>query len=224
MSSEEVEATKAAFADALLANLARADVDGKWMRTKKLVRFKRALPDVVQEIDFHLNARPLGQPGALCFVNPRVNFFFPAVNGTASQMGLEDRFLPAREDVSFFAMYEWIKPGKGAAKWYIEQPCDVGKVAELVAIFTRDHVFPFLDEFKDLASLAGLAEKQDRRLGLQPHSYVYVAAAFLLCGQAEAARAVLERRLGKPGLRRQFRPAFDFVDRILQSGGPAPHA
>ena len=81
---------------------------------------------------------------------------------------------------------------------------------EGVRAFIEQWALPFLDEYDSTEAFVRGYENGDGRLLLTQSSYVIVAAAYLTLDRTAEATAVLEKHLGKPGLRMQFSSAFAF--------------
>jgi hypothetical protein len=63
--------------------------------------------------------------------------------------------------------------------------------------------------------LANYFETRDERIPAQRHFYIYLAAAFILLEQPTNAMKVLETKFGKPGARREYAKAFEYVENLL---------
>jgi hypothetical protein len=101
-------------------------------------------------------------------------------------------------------------------RWYTSGRESVLECVKSIRSSLETWVLPFLDEYTTVSSLTTAYEKHDERFEWQRHSYVYVAAAYLLVGQAEKAMQVLEDHFGKPGPRRKYAKAFEYVTARLE--------
>ncbi len=66
-----------------------------------------------------------------------------------------------------------------------------------------------LEEFESPEDLIAIYEKSDDRVLMQRHSYIYVAAAYMLKGMKDKAREVMVENLGSPGLRKIYAPVYE---------------
>ena len=97
--------------------------------------------------------------------------------------------------------------------WRTAAYTDIPIVIKEICEFIETYLIPYLDELTSITGLLKCYENGDPRLfPLSAHIYVYIAAAYLTVGKPDEALAALTKRLGSPGMRKQYQSAFDYVE------------
>jgi hypothetical protein len=82
---------------------------------------------------------------------------------------------------------------------------------ERIVPFVDRWTLPLLNDMNDPEDLIRAHISGDNRILMQKRWYIYVAAAYIVCGNRVAARDVIETYLGAPGLRSRYAVVFDNV-------------
>ena len=83
---------------------------------------------------------------------------------------------------------------------------------QAILTFFREYTMPLLDKLKDESDYLTRFEKKDPRIIWDNNQYLYVTSAYMNEQKYEKAKQIMEKRFGKPGLRRQYAAAFLFVE------------
>lgn len=83
--------------------------------------------------------------------------------------------------------------------------------------FIRSWTLPFLNEYSSVEAITRGYERKDERLERDRRFVVFVAAAYILLGQPLKAMQVLEETFRRPGAKRLYGKAFEFVAASLQN-------
>jgi hypothetical protein len=179
-------------------------------RSKRSVHYKRKGINASHIIAFFADFFPPYRPGAEALILPRMHLLMPSVSERALDLVEGNEILlAARPEVIINQPIEWAAPKGHRPYWYATGPAEFQDRVRKIVVFIQTWVNPFLDDLTGPESLTKLYLQDDPRLILQQFQYIYVVAAFDILGRREQACSVLETKLGKPGLRREFAVAFE---------------
>ena len=172
--------------------------------------YSQDFPDVEHEVILSFDTSPPYAPQAKMHFVPGVSIKMPAVVRAALQM-TGDEFRFGRSDVVIGHQMQNLAPKSEHRRWFIFDLRSCRLALEDVATFFPRWVAPFLQDYTSHDDLLRQYEAGDTRPIQGHHFFVFVAACYFLRGQKARAAQVLDRHLGKPGLRKIYARAFDSV-------------
>ena len=179
-------------------------------RPQRSLLYSRDFPGAKHELTLSFVSSPRYAPQAKMHFVPAVSIKMPAVVRTALQMtGDELRF--GKSDVVIGHQMQNLSPNSEHRRGFVSDANSCRVALEDVATFFPQWVEPFLRDYRSPDDLLRQYEAGDKRPIQQHHFFVFVAACYFLRGQRDRAAQVLEKHLGKPGLRRIYARAFDSV-------------
>lgn len=182
-------------------------------RRKRSTAFVRETAEARQTIDITYDVRPRYARDADAHVLPGLRVEFPRVNAIALQMvGGEARMLGGGVS-TLGEPIDFVAPKSETPRWLPAGIDGFLQVGDDIHSFIERWAIPFLDEYQTVEALVYGYERSDWRLLLTQHSYVYIAAAYIVLHEPEKASQVITTNLGAPGLRRVFAPVFEYFER-----------
>lgn len=184
-----------------------------FIRRKRSTVYERRTDEAKQRLDVAYDVSPRYAPDADAHVLPKIRILFPRVNDVAMEMVGGNADLIAGGEVTLFEPIEFVAPKSETPRW---TPCGLDGflvVGGEMLMFINRWAMAFLDEYQTVRAMVKGYEEGDARLLLMQHSYVYVAAAYLVLDRPDAAGDVLQKHLGAVALRKKFATAFEYIDR-----------
>jgi hypothetical protein len=208
--------------EVLLRNGLAAELDA-FLRSHRFYRqdgslaYLRQVADCSQELRILFDHNPTYQPAAIAHLLPQLVVTLDKVNKIVLEMLGEEPLLVGSTSITFSEQLQNAAPKEQrCVSWYVFDP-DSWR-ASLVSIreFMRLWTMPFLNEYISAEAITRGYEKQDERLVNDRRFFVIVAAAYLSLDQAQNALEVLEEKFRRPGARRQYAKAFEYVTARLR--------
>ena len=179
-------------------------------RPQRSLVYSRDFPDAKHELILSFDSSPRYAPQAKMHFVPAVSIKMPEVVQTALQM-TGDEFCFGRSDVVVGHQMQNLSPNSEHRRWFVSDASSCRVALEDIAAFFNQWVEPFLRDYTSPDDLLRQYEAGDKR-PIQTHNFfVFIAASYLLLGQRGRSAQVLEKHLGKPGLRKKYARAFDTV-------------
>jgi len=177
------------------------------------LKYSRRLPAVDQVLDFAFDLSPRYEPDAVAHLLPDMTVSMHEVNRIATDMAGSHAPLPPDMTGTIWQQIHSAAPKAqtGNARWFIYNPDSAFDCVIAIRSFVERWVIPVFDEYSSVESLVAVYENNDPRIVRQRHTYLYIAAAYLLMGQRNKAREVLEAKLGQRRPRKEFAKAFEYV-------------
>jgi hypothetical protein len=120
-------------------------------------------------------------------------------------------------DITLWQPLDFVVPKNAHVYWFTYgQEDDYVLCVRSIKGYIEKWIIPLLDVYSNVESLANYFETKDERIHPQRHFYIYVAAVFILLNQPMKAMEVLETKFGKPGARREYAKAFEYVENLLK--------
>ncbi len=194
-----------------------------FVRRRGTLRYQRKCLDLGQVAEFCFDMSPRYEPRAVADVLPQTEVcsekVVPVIRDMTSRHPLANVFdspmlfrqqirnlapLAARED-----------------HWYVYDQDRVCECADRLSRFALSWCTPFLDEYSSLADLVEGYEQADERLPNDRRFRLYMSACYVVLDRPEQAMQNLDRFFGKPGPRREYAQAFDYLSTLLsqEAGG-----
>jgi hypothetical protein len=183
-------------------------------RGPRSLKYIRRHGAAVQEVEFCFQYRPRYEPGAAAHVLPWVAIKISEVSQIALAMVQVPALLSGTPLFVLRQPLDIVIPKHLHARWFFsDEPTArhaIRSIRESLAAFG----VPFLDSLASSSGLVRAFETADDRVLKQQHWYIYVAAAYIVLGSVDKARAVLNDKLGNMVARQRFATAFDYVERL----------
>jgi hypothetical protein len=190
---------------------------------KRALCYQRRLPEIAQEFKIVFDVNPRYEQLAVAHVLPQVVFISPMIGEVVQQMTGGDPQLVGLGDIGMMLRHQLqnLAP-KGeqrqqGSRWFIHTEADVSSLIVDISDFTTTYALPFLEQYRDIASITQGFEAGDERLCMDRRFYLYVAATFVYTNQPDKALGILEEVFGRPGPRKQYARAFEYVQNKLVS-------
>ncbi len=186
--------------------------DHGFVRRRGSTVYAREIGEAKQIIDVAYDVGPRYAPEADAHVLPVLRVLLARVNEVALRMVGGDTRLLAGAEVTLFEPLDFVAPKSEAPRWLPSGYEGFLETGAEVRAFIERWAIPFLNEYQTAEALVRGYEGSDWRLLLMQHSYIFVAAAYVVVQRPADAERVLEKHLGKPGLRKEFSAAFAFIE------------
>jgi hypothetical protein len=180
-------------------------------RANRSLEYVRVCQDGQQTLRMDVDFKPSYQLAADCRIYPWICVIFPEVNRLAIEMVGGNRLLIPHPDITFSQPFDTIMPRGANVRWYTFGSDSIPDVLRSIKGALQEFVIPFADDYRTIDSLASAYVKRDERLLWVREFYVDVAAAYLLLGRPGDAMQVLEKTFRRPGARRKYAAAFEYV-------------
>lgn len=161
--------------------------------------------------------RPEYQPGADAHIYPDLLLVFPELNRLALRIVDGRKALLGDPDITLSQPIDIAIPKDRHIRWFTCGRDSVFQCVRSIRASVTTWTIPFLDEYATLESLIRGYEEDDNRLLIDRPFCIYVAGAYVLLNQPSEAMHVLETEFGRPGARRQYAKAFEYVGSLLAS-------
>ena len=172
--------------------------------------YSRTIGTTKQKIEIISFSHPSYHPGALAHVYPWLSVSFPAVNEIASEM-VEENLIANLKDIT---IRQPVQIYSDSECWVLMSDMESEKIAENMNKFFIEYTVPMLDDLGSVCDYIKLYEQKDKRLIMDDRQHIFVASAYVLEGDYEKAKGVLENRFGKTGVRKKYASAFDYLKGI----------
>jgi hypothetical protein len=173
--------------------------------------FSRKRDDAKQEFHAFFESKPLGYPEHEVRLTPQLRVKMPIVAAVAMDMVRDPALLANVPEIILALPLELAAPKTHRAVWLVTDPSDMeGACARMYAFFEQWGL-PFLEEYTTPKSMTCAYEREDERPIRDKQWHIYIAAAYWVQNNKDAARQVLEDHLGKAASRRRYSAAFDYV-------------
>lgn len=160
--------------------------------------------------------KPRLDPRANAQIYPELVLCFPEVNQIASGMAGGVHGVTGTADATLWQPMDFVIPKHAHARWFIyDGEDDCVHCIRSIKGYIKEWIIPFLDSYTTVDSLATFYEDGDDRIHPQRHFYIYVAAAYVLLNKPAKAMEVLESKFGRPGARREYAKAYEYLDNLL---------
>jgi hypothetical protein len=184
----------------------------RFVRRKRSTTYVREDSEAKQTIDISYDVGPSYAREADAHLVPKLRVWLAGVNQAAFRMVGGDERLIAADGATLFEPIDMLAPNAETPRWLPSGEDGFLETGDDLRAFVERWAIPFLDEYRSVRAFIDGYEKRDWRLLLVQHSYIYVAAAYVVLDAPEKAREVIDTKLGAPGLRKRFAAVFDYFD------------
>ncbi|MEQ9407594.1 MAG: hypothetical protein RIK87_07690 [Fuerstiella sp.] len=218
MSNQKREIKEAMIAS--LAELSDSTFESAgFKRRANSLRYDRKLESCTQSVEVCLEHTPRDNPNAAAAVYPWLTVSIPEVDAIAREMTGRDESLLSSAASTLHQPIELVSPKGKGARWYIYQPDSVVTAVNEFRDFSKEWVFPFLDEYSTAGGVVALHRASDERVLHDQDQFLRVVAAMIHSGAIDSANETLESKFGRPAMRRRFAPVFEFVANSSSADG-----
>ncbi|MBX3415527.1 MAG: hypothetical protein KF708_22780 [Pirellulales bacterium] len=202
---------------AIAAKLDFTMEDKGFSRDRNSLDYIRRCDAGEQLLQIHFTFKPALDSRANAHIYPWLRLKFPEVNRVASEIVGGQHGAIGTTDITLAQPVDFVIPKKAHIYWFTYgREDDYVLCVRSIQGYIEKWIIPFLDDYTTVASLTHFYESKDERIPAQRHFYIYVAAAYILLGQPAKAMEVLETKFGRPGSRRDYAKAFEYVERLLK--------
>lgn len=197
------------------SSLESALVSAGFSRRDDSLTYVRQLPEILQRFKLVFDVNPKYEPQAVAHLLPQVVFESPILGDIVRQMEGDSSMVPEIVNLVLRHQLQNLAP-KGeqrqrGSRWFLHDEADAVSLISDIGGFTGAYVLPFLNQYRDIASLAQGFGAGDERLRMDRRLYLYMAAAFVHANLPDKALGVLQEVFGRPGPRKQYARAFEYV-------------
>jgi hypothetical protein len=187
-------------------------------RRKGSLLYKRTRADLSQEIEFHFDLSPRYKPEAIAHILPHIRMKFqpivPIISAMTSNHSSARCF---NGSLLFQNQINNIAPwGQRTHYWYLYNMDCPDECLGNMKVFIETWCLPFLEEFTSIEAIIKGYERTDERLHCSKQFELCIAACYILLKSPQKALEALERHFGRPGPRREYSQAFDYVSGLLK--------
>jgi hypothetical protein len=189
-----------------------------FQRAANSLEYARVLPDGTQHFKLVFDVNPRYEVRALAHVLPQIRFVSPELNQRVLDMMGTYPSLEDKNGVTYRVQIQNAAPRDvriAAPRWCVFDDASAGECLVSIREFVNRWSLPFLDKYTSIAELARGYEEHDDRLPHDRRFVLFMVAAYTLLQQPEMAMRVLENVFGRPGSRREYAKAFEFVEKLL---------
>ena len=212
--SERRKTVRKWFMEALELELDAFLAQHRFVRRRNSDRYKRNLGQATQSIKMIFQLPGAGRQADPILFYPSISVTIPEVNDLALQMAGGERLL-GDTDLTLGEPLEITAPKAHRPRWLFIDEAGLREVVRSLRQFLDDWGLPFLDGYHSAESITHAFETSDERVLKVQNWYVYVAAAYLLLGKPDDAKAALSDKLTTKYVRERFKAAFEYVDRQI---------
>ena len=197
--------------DSLLAQADEPLRERGFERRRGSLVYTRRLEGGNQKVHVAIEQYPSDEPDAAAAIYPWYILCLPDVNDVARAMVDDQTELGGDFAITFAGPIEWTAPTGVGARWYLYQPESVPGVIATVRDFVLAWTVPFLDRYRTPEDVANAAVEGEACAAHTHQDILRVIAAKTMCGHRSAAGAMLDRWFGKPGPRKRYSKAFEYL-------------
>ncbi|MEP3581584.1 MAG: hypothetical protein ABJN36_06350 [Cyclobacteriaceae bacterium] len=206
----DIKSAKANLLEMLDGPVDQALSKYNFKRRKVSLVYKRKLAESIQEIDFVTDFFPRYEQGAEAHIHPFFVWKIPSVSEEALRLVNGNKMLLANApDILLKQPIEISAPKENHERWFTKSADDYSQIGVAICSFMEQWLVDLLESLQSIDDLLEAYESSDDRLLKQQHWYVYVTAAYMLKGEREKARSVMESHLGNPGLKKRYSAVYD---------------
>lgn len=219
----------AATVQHLLLDALPSELDGLLLahgfaRSATSLEYSRRRGESLQQIVMGFDVAPTYEMDAIAHVLPQVRLTFPAAQ-QITRMLLGTCTTDGGDLDSTFSLYLGnIAPKDSRVlNWYIYRHESPAVCLSSIRHFMDTWGLAFLNGYSSLKALTEGFERRDDALPRDRRFLLIIVAAYVALNDAQKAFHVLATRFGRPGTRRKYSTAFEYVEHLLaeehQSGG-----
>lgn len=180
-------------------------------RSKNSTVYKRNIQSATQYIEMNMFVKPKYAPDSIAHIYPWVKIEIPEVNVHANNMVKDKILLANTPQITIRQPIDTLLPKEYQSRWLIsgeKETIELGN--EIWEVFSK-WVFVFLDDYDSAEGIVRGYEKQDKRPLLSEKWILYITASYIAIGNIEKAEQTLNDNFSRPGLRKKYESAFEYV-------------
>jgi hypothetical protein len=187
-------------------------------RAENSLQYSRTVDAGHQFLIVHFDFNPSSDPKAIALLLPLVRFVYPELNQRVLDMMLDMKTL---SNANGWTINEQIvnaapRDVRAGTWWFIYDHDSALKILATIREFIEQWTIPFLNKYTTVAALVDGFEQQDKCLPHDRRFWLFIIAAYTLLDQPAKAMQLLERKFGRPGAKREYARAFEYVDKMLK--------
>lgn len=181
-------------------------------RRKNSLIYSRKIETTKQKVKVVFFRHPSYHPGAIAHIYPWLYVCYPELNQIAYEIFKEVNVEMATVEN---AIRQPIQIYANAKRWMLMEDEKGTCLQDNIKEFLKTHTIPLLDSLKSIEGFIELYEKKDKRVLMDDTFYVFIISAYVFRGEYRQAQDVLEKRFGKPGLRKRYTTAFEYLEDLM---------
>lgn len=187
-------------------------------RAENSLQYSRTIDAGHQFLIVHFDLNPSSDPRAIALLLPLVRFVFPELNQRVLNMMGDMKTLDNANGVTINEQIVNAAPRdvRAGTWWFIYEHETALTSLAAIKDFIERWTLPFLNRYTTVEALTQGFEQQDECLPQDRRFWLFMVAAYTLLNQPEKATQVLESKFGRPGARREYTKAFEYVENLLK--------
>ena len=185
-------------------------------RRKNGLIYVRKVGTTIKKIDMVFFSNPSYYQNVLAHIYPHMEILFPNVNSTAKIFA--SKLIPEKW-LDKFTIRQPIQIYSNSEDFCLKDISNYECLKEEILAFLKEYTMPLLEQLTCEKDYLTLYENKDKRIIWDDNQFLYVASAYFNEHRLKEATQVIEKRFGKPGLRKRYKQVFDFIENIDYSDG-----
>lgn len=182
-------------------------------RKKNAMKYVRATGEANQEIEMTLFLKPKYEKSADAHIYPNLSVTMPSVNKISLDMVGDKLLLANAPDITLRQPVELVAPKECRIRWFIRGDNRIEAISSSMKDFFEKWVLEFLNCYETPLDIVKCYEKQDRRVILQEHMYIHIAAAYVVLGDSKNALEVLKKNFHSKVAIKRYAKAFEYFNK-----------
>lgn len=183
----------------------------QFTRRNMSLNYIRTSKDNKQRVEFVYYKHPRYSNGAIAHIYPYYNIFFPELDRVVKEIAGNDSLIISMDKIS---VRQPIQQGITSDMWMLTFENDENIMKE-IGDFLNEYTFPFLEDVRDVDGFINTYEYKKDALQLDDCKYLLIISAYIYKGEYQKALDVLEKRFGKPGVRKYYNDTFKYIEKFL---------
>lgn len=186
----------------------------KLKRSKNSTVYKRNNESAIQYIEMNMFVKPKYAPESIAHIYPWVKIEIPEVNVHANNMVKDKILLANTPEITIRQPIDTLLPKEYQSRWLISGEKETKELGNEIGEVFSKWVFVFLDDYNSANGIVMSYEQQDKRPLLSEKWILYITASYIAIGNIEKAEQTLNDNFSRPGLRKKYESAFEYVSKL----------
>ena len=181
-------------------------------RKKNTMKYVRTAGEANQEIEMTLFLKPNYEKTADAHIYPNLTVTMASVNKISLDMVRDKLLLANAPDITLRQPVELVAPKECRVRWFVKGDNWIEAVGSSMKDFFQQWVVEFLKCYATPLDIVNCYEKQDKRVILQEHMYIHIAAAYIVLGDSKSALEVLQKNFHSKVAVKRYAKAFEYFN------------
>lgn len=183
-------------------------------RRKNGLIYVRKVGTTIQKIDMVFFSNPSYYQNVLAHIYPHMEILFPNVNSTAKIFA--SKLIPEKW-LDKFTIRQPIQIYSNSEDFCLKDISNYECLKEEMLAFFKEYTMPLLEQLTCEKDYLALYENKDKRIIWDDNQFLYIASAYFNEHRLKEATQVIEKRFGKPGLRKRYKQVFDIENELVKN-------